>query len=301
MNSKIMKLTIVMLFFVSLAYGTTPFNSENINAEKADEKTRGVALGKKQATIKPAKSLIKLRAAGYNIAYARGEKPEKHTAIGKPTVLRNIAKLIKEKEIDIIGLTEISKGDARVLFKDQPKTIATYLNFNHVTSIGFKSGLGLLATRGNAIVSRFPILSHKNHELYRNDDKHERRGCLEATLDLGDAGKLTYLVTHLSLNKDEVEKQIDEIIKIVQDSKYPVILCGDFNSRPTSDRIKKLSKTMRDASSNLNNTYRNKPDIKIDYLFTQGAWVFGVCEKTGDNLSDHAMIFNDFWLLKKTK
>lgn len=59
------------------------------------------------------------------------------------------------------------------------------------------------------------------------------------------------------------------------------------------------TKLMRDASSNVDGTYRNKPGIKIDYLFTRGAWIFGVCEKAGSDLSDHAMIFNDFWLLKK--
>ena len=242
---------------------------------------------------------FRIRVAGYNIAHARGEETGGLNEIGKPSKLKGIAQLIRNNRIDIVGFTEISKGDLRVLFKNQPKFIAKYLGYHHVYAQNVRKGL-LLATQGNAIVSKYPIVSHTNHKLYRSDEKHEQRGCLEAVIDLGKPGKIRVLVAHLSLKADESTKQIEDIWKMVEASAEPVILLGDFNSRPGSDRIKWLSQRMKDTTSNLNTTFKNKPDVKIDYHFIKGPWRFGVSKVVGFDLgySDHGCLINDYWLQK---
>lgn len=295
---KCLFLLLVGMVFCQAAWAATPFGSNPV-------KISGFAASLNQASasavIKSDNSLIKLRVGGYNIAHARGEESGGLNEIGKPSKLKGIAQLVKRNKLDIIGFTEISKGDMRVLFRNQPKFIAEYLGFHHVYAQNFRRGL--LATQGNAIVSRYPIVSHKNHNLYRSDSKNEQRSCLEAIIDLGKAGKIMVLVAHLSLVAEESTRQIEEIWKFVEKSQYPVILCGDFNSRPKSARIKWLAERMRDTSANLNTTYKNLPDVKIDYLFVHGPWRYGSSRVTGFDLdySDHGLLYNDFSLLKQAK
>jgi len=276
---------------------TAPFEDTPLQLEKG---SATVAEFKAEPVIKEIPG-FRIRVAGYNIAHARGEETGGLNEIGKPSKLKGIAQLIRNNRIDIVGFTEISKGDLRVLFKNQPKFIAKYLGYHHVYAQNVRKGL-LLATQGNAIVSKYPIVSHKNHKLYRSDEKHEQRGCLEAVIDLGKPGKIRVLVAHLSLKADESTKQIEEIWKMVEASAEPVILLGDFNSRPGSERIKWLSERMKDTTANLNTTYKNKPDVKIDYHFIKGPWRFGVSRVVGFDLeySDHGCVFNDYWL-QKTK
>ncbi|HNX74763.1 MAG TPA: endonuclease/exonuclease/phosphatase family protein [Candidatus Rifleibacterium sp.] len=296
-----MKLRLILLALFSgifCSHGLWAANPFAADTVKVSDGAATLTQAPGTAIIKASQSLIKLRAGGYNIAHARGEESGGLNEIGKPSKLKGIARLVKNNKLDIIGFTEISKGDMRVLFRNQPKFIAEYLGYHHVYAENFRRGL--LATQGNALVTRFPIVSHQNHLLYRNDASHEQRGCLEAILDLGKAGRIMVLVAHLSLVKEEATRQIEEIWNIARASRYPVILCGDFNSRPKSERIKWLSEQMKDASANLNTTYKNLPDVKIDYLFIYGPWRHGVSKVTGFDLdySDHGLLYNDFWLMK---
>ncbi|PKL47491.1 MAG: hypothetical protein CVV42_13060 [Candidatus Riflebacteria bacterium HGW-Riflebacteria-2] len=274
-----------------------PFEDAPLQLEKGSET---VAEFKASPVIKEIPG-FRVRVAGYNIAHARGEESGGFNEIGKPSKLKGIAQLVRNNRIDIVGFTEISQGDLRVLFKNQPKFIAKYLGFHHVYAQNARKGL-FLASQGNAIVSRYPILSHTNHKLYRSDEKNEQRSCLEAVIDLGKPGKIRILVAHLSLKADESTKQIEQIWKMVEASAEPVILVGDFNSRPGSDRVKWLSQRMKDTTANLNTTYKNKPDVKIDYHFIKGAWRSGISKVVGFDLdySDHGCVINDYWL-QKTK
>ena len=291
-------IALLCFFCQSAANAASPFANEPVKVSKTAESLNQAPV---KALLKSESSLKKIRVGGYNIAHARGENTGGLNEVGKPSKLKGIARLVKNNRLDIIGFTEIASGDLRVLFKNQPKFIAEYLGFHHVYAQNLKRGLfGKMATQGNAIVSRFPIVAHKNHNLFRSDEKNEQRSCLEATIDLGVEGKIKVLVAHLSLKAEESTRQVEQIWKIVEKSEFPVILCGDFNSRPKSDRIKWLSERMKDASANLNTTFKNLPDVKIDYLFTYGPWRHAASKVTGFDLdySDHGLLYNDFWLLK---
>ncbi|HAE38504.1 MAG TPA: hypothetical protein DCG57_07685 [Candidatus Riflebacteria bacterium] len=296
----------VLVLLIMISAGMTgalaaPFADAPLKLDQSSESGSGSSIAKAVTQKMPG---FHVRVAAYNIAHARGEESGGLKEIGKPSKLKGIAQLIKDNKISIVGFTEISQGDLRVLFRNQPKFIAKYLGYHHVYEQNYKRGLfGKLATQGNAIVSKYPIVSHKNHNLYKSDEKHEQRSCLEAVIDLGKPGKIKILVAHLSLKADESTKQIEEIWKIAETSKEPVILLGDFNSRPGSARIKWLSQRMIDTSANLNTTFKNKPDVKIDYHFIRGPWQYGTCRVIGFDLdySDHGCVFNDYWLQNTKK
>lgn len=293
---KVPFLILIALLLCLPAFAAAPFANEPVKVSAG----ASARAEKSAPVIRTDAGSFYLRAGGYNIAHARGEETGGLNEVGKLTKLKGIARLVKTNRLDIIGFTEIAQGDLRVLFRNQPKFIADYLGFHHVYARNLRRGL-ILASQGNAIVSRYPIVSHQNHNLFRTDKKHEQRSCLEAVIDLGKPGKIMFLVAHLSLDAEESTRQLEQIWKIVEASRYPVILCGDFNSRPKSGRIKWLSERMKDVSANLNTTFKNLPDVKIDYLFVQGPWRTGTSRVTGFDLdySDHGLLFNDFWLLKK--
>jgi len=239
-----------------------------------------------------------VRVASYNIAHARGnEEGKAKNEIARKENLDGIANLLKSHKIDVAGFTEISKGDLRAKFRNQPKYLAEHAGGMHfVYAENYRRAFGLLATQGNAILSKFPIVWSQNHKLYRSDEKHEQRGCLEALLDLGNDRRLRVLVAHLSLEADESTKQIEEIWDMARKSREPVLLLGDFNSRPKSDRVKWLSSRMKDTTSNVNTTFLNKPDVKIDYIFTHGPVRAGTAFVDGftQGYSDHGCLINEF-------
>ncbi len=240
---------------------------------------------------------VRLRVAAYNIAHARGNKSGLLHELGRMKNLRGIADLLIDQKVDIACFEEISSRDLRAGFRDQPEYLAKKLGFAHrVYGENVSELKGILATQGNAVISRFPILSHRNHPLYRMDQKQEQRGCLEVLIDLGNGRKVRVFVTHLSLKAEESTRQIEEIWALIEKSEEPVILVGDFNSRPGSARIKWLKQRMTDTTSNLNTTYLNKPDVKIDYHFIKGAITGGTAWITGfdEGYSDHGCLINDY-------
>ncbi len=67
-------------------------------------------------------------------------------------------------------------------------------------------------------------------------------------------------------------EQVDSICKLAKDSPYPVLLCGDFNSLPTSYIYRKITSLLQDGFKTRGRgymyTYRYyKRLLRIDYIF----------------------------------
>ncbi len=279
--------------------GSTPFVEDPVNVGKSVSVSGSGSggVGSKASGT----AIVNIRVAGYNIAHARGNESGWQNERGKLKNLRGIADMLKKEKVDIIGFTEISCHDIRVGLIDQPKYIAKRLGFNYKYHENVSHGwFGILATGGNAVVSRFPILSSVKHNLFSTDPKNEPRGCVEAVLDLGKGKRLRVFVAHLSLKKEESSKQVEEIWAMVEKSAEPVILVGDFNLRPHSEPVKLLSGKMKDCTSNLTSTYMNKPGVKIDYHFIHGDITGGNARVVGfdEGYSDHGCVINDYRLTK---
>lgn len=276
-------------------YGETA-NLDTVNAPDAGEEAKTTLIG---TTSAPSLGMP-VKIAAYNIAHARGKETGGLDEIAKFKYLDGIAALLQKEKIEIIGFTEISGGrNLRAKLRDQPKYLAKKLGFHYCYGENVRKGwFGVLASQGNVVMSKYPIISWKNHNLYRSDSKNEQRGCVEALLDLGNNRKLRVLCAHLSTQKDESTKQIDELWDMIKDSKEPVILMGDFNLRPTHKAIIKLSKLMTDTTANLKTSHRGGPTVKIDYHFSLGAIVSGVACTRGEQegYSDHLCVINQYWV-----
>lgn len=86
--------------------------------------------------------------------------------------------------------------------------------------------------------------------------------------------------------------QVNLIAEHMQNSPYPIILCGDFNDTPTSYAYYNLSRglidTFKEKGSGLGSTYNgNLPFLRIDYVFTDPGFKVLKHDVIHNDISDH--------------
>lgn len=82
--------------------------------------------------------------------------------------------------------------------------------------------------------------------------------------------QIMFISTHLDYRSDPTNRllEVNKLISTFKDTKIPAIICGDFNSKPTSLEITDMKKEFIDLTEKLGNTFpSDKPDRKIDYIF----------------------------------
>jgi endonuclease/exonuclease/phosphatase family metal-dependent hydrolase len=154
-----------------------------------------------------------------------------HAGLGVDSVysLDRIADLIRAEQADVIGLCEVEQKTQKVNFDDQAKLIADKLGFYHVYGPVFPRSTGFFC---NALISRFPILSHRTHQL-PNPNRAQPRAALEAQLDVGGT-VVTVFVTHLEVaDSGSRAVQAEALAGIASSTPTPRIIMGDFNATPT--------------------------------------------------------------------
>lgn len=128
---------------------------------------------------------------------------------------------------DLLFLQEVQGRNERQISLDaQHESLGAALNMD--------SCYGCNAVRsqtdhGNALLSRFPILSHENQDI--SDHKLEQRGLLHARILIDDT-PVHCLVVHLGLFGGGRSRQIGalvERIKRLVPADEPILIAGDFN------------------------------------------------------------------------
>jgi len=224
--------------------------------------------------------------------------------------IKRIADLIISNKADLVALQEVDRFVERTAKIDIIDSLAklTQMNYSFYKNITYQGG-----DYGNAILSKFPILSDTNLH-YTMLREGEQRGLLQAKL-LVNSDTLIFMNTHIDYREDDSERvmNVDEITKLVSGiNRYPIILCGDFNDTPESRTISKVRELFTDVFNKLNldtaMTYPSeKPVKKIDYIFTRDKLIDQripltlehVCAKViQSGASDHLPIMAKF-ILKK--
>ncbi len=140
-----------------------------------------------------------------------------------------IADLIREQGADIIGLCEVEQKTQKVNYDDQAKHIADKLGFQYAYGPIFARSAGFFC---NALISRFPILSHQTH-LLPNPNHTQPRAALEAQVDV-DGTVVTVFVTHLEVaDSGSRVAQAKALAGMASRVPSPRIIMGDFNATPT--------------------------------------------------------------------
>jgi endonuclease/exonuclease/phosphatase family metal-dependent hydrolase len=239
------------------------------------------------------KQPVALRVMTYNIQHGAG-------ADSKIDLLRT-AEAIKREHPDIVALEEVDKGVERTARRDLTAELAAltgmtgYFNNNFF----FQGG-----EYGNAVLTRFPILSSTNSH-YQMIRPKEQRGIIQLTLDVK-GRKVLFMVTHIDYRGDDTERLLnaDEIRKLIKPyGSIPMILCGDFNDTPGSRTYRKIHEMFADTWELVGQgqalTYSSiNPHKRIDYIWIPQnksiiplkAWV------PNTKASDHFPLVADFIL-----
>lgn len=218
---------------------------------------------------------MKLKVATYNICHC-GDYEGWEKGMDLPVNIEKTAQAIAALNADIVGLNEVYEFGEEERFRDQTKKLANLAGYKYCYfALGYKFEW---ATIGNAILSRYPILSVKEvavptipKEKRAPDENawYEDRVLLCADIDVN--GKnLRVISTHFGLNKSEVVNIVREACTVI-DEKESVVFMGDFNVTPQSELLAPIYARLHSAAKDMNNdefTFASfAPKIHIDYIF----------------------------------
>ncbi|MBR2489206.1 MAG: endonuclease/exonuclease/phosphatase family protein [Clostridia bacterium] len=182
-----------------------------------------------------------------------------------------MADTIRKCGADIIGLQEMRNESEHPEYDNQAGILAEKLGFYYYFAEAIKfSGVN---PYGNAIISRYPIKNAQTVMIPDPDPKtgdryYETRCLLKAEIDVGDG--LCVCVSHFGLNDDEQINAVDTVVKNLEDK--TCVLMGDFNVTPESTVLNPIREIMFDTAEKFDGeklSYpSDKPEIKIDYIFT---------------------------------
>ncbi|NLC44590.1 MAG: hypothetical protein GX783_09955 [Clostridiales bacterium] len=171
-----------------------------------------------------------------------------HSAIDQEgnVALEQIIDEIKETDAQLIGLQEVEHNMPRSNYQDQARLIAEALGYHYY----YEGNINILGVQyGNALLSKFPIISAQNHKLPKK--MLEPRGLIEAEVDV-DGIPYYVFVTHLGLNKLERNLQIQYINERLSKREGNILILGDFNNNPDGEEMDMLDSIMVDSAVALN-------------------------------------------------
>jgi len=139
-----------------------------------------------------------------------------------------IVDVLSDLDADLIGLQEVLCHSKMHVRDHQAAFIAAELGMNFILGENRKiKG----AEYGNAILSRFPILSSRNYDI--TVSKYEPRGCLRAEIAAADGGLIQFINLHMGTSYLERRKQVHKLLADhVLDSPDIAgkrMIVGDFN------------------------------------------------------------------------
>ena len=258
---------------------------------------------------------MKLKIMTYNIAsgrcYAVDEKitPEG----GAETRLDACAEVIREVSPDFCGLNEINHYLPGFVERvghfqnvaDQTGYLANFTGLNH-HFFGQALYIQNRGSYGNAVISKHPLLeaeaiSVPDPKIFDENAYYESRGITRAKLDI--AGGITVLQIHVGLATAEKQNAVVELCRILDETKGPVILMGDFNMCPDNfllDRLRgRLTEVLPEGEGYVHTfpswthedalpeSMRNHPYCKLDYIFVSDHFKPLSCRVLKTRASDH--------------
>ena len=159
-----------------------------------------------------------------------------------PVIVENLRTI----DADVVALQEVWEDDTR----NQARELASALGYTEPVYAHNLERDGVRS--GNAVMSRWPVVSHEVRTLPRRgahdavDEEGEERLCLFADVD-GPRGRIQMFCAHLSWQSDHSairQAQVADICGFVREKRtwsFPPVLCGDLNADPTSDEIRILT------------------------------------------------------------
>jgi endonuclease/exonuclease/phosphatase family metal-dependent hydrolase len=198
--------------------------------------------------------------------------------------LDEVARLVREHDVDVALLQEVDRGTKRSGGVDQVQVLAEKGAVEAVLgrSLYYDGG-----EYGVAVLARGGLASHRTHPLpvsppqERSGGAHEPRVAL-AAIARTPIGQVQVVNTHLDASRDDHYRlqeaaRVLAIVEPLRRETRPLVIGGDFNAEPGSAVVERLRAAgLRDAWTECGQgeglTFpAHAPVKRIDYLFLTGA------------------------------
>lgn len=238
----------------------------------------------------------------YNIRYAVGGGASMHMPIpgagyvfGNQAVLPEITRFIKSVDPDVVGLIEVDTGSIRSRSVNQAEKIAADLGMNssYETKYGEKSFnqiLPIVRKQGNAFMAAPRVHGERFHYF----DTGIKRLIIELEMD-----DFAIFLVHLSLKYRHRHLQLRRLYDLIQETKKPVVVAGDFNTFWGVNEIYLFMKAAGLTSANAEGlpTYPSRsPRKELDFVLYQDGIKVTRFEVPNVRHSDHLPLVCDFEL-----
>jgi endonuclease/exonuclease/phosphatase family metal-dependent hydrolase len=238
----------------------------------------------------------------YNIRYAVGGGASMHMplpgagyVLGNKSVLPEITRFIKSVDPDVIGLIEVDTGSIRSRNVNQAEKLAVDLGMNtsYETKYGSKSLnqlLPIVRMQGNA----FMAAPRVHGETFHYFDTGIKRLIIELEMD-----DFAIFLVHLSLKYRHRHLQLRRLYDIIQETRKPVVVAGDFNTFWGENEIYLFMKAagLRSANVDCSPTYPSRaPRKELDFILYQDGIKVTAFDIPDVKLSDHLPLLCDFEL-----
>jgi endonuclease/exonuclease/phosphatase family metal-dependent hydrolase len=235
-----------------------------------------------------------MRAVTFNIHHGVG--------INDQLDLDRVAQTIEALRPDVIGLQEVDRRfGERSNFVDQPRVLAQRLGMR--LAYGPALNLDPLHTGeprrryGNAVLSRYPIVS-RNNVLLPKTAAVEQRALLRARVDLGDR-LLDIYTTHLEAHDPgQRALQAGAVATTFAYRDGRCLLLADLNARPDGVEMAAIAAVLDDAWSvgtGRGLTYpATNPTRRIDVVLHSADMVPTAASVIATTVSDHRPVIVDF-------
>ena len=212
-----------------------------------------------------------------------------------------IADVLREIDADIVALQEVVCHSLAHHRRDhQAEFLADELEME------FRLGRNRLhkgGEYGNAVLSRLPMGTHKNHDI--TVKKYEPRGCLQAQIELNESASLQFLNVHMGTSFFERRLQVhrltaDHVLDPIAGRR---IIAGDFNEWTRGLTTRLLSSRFKSVDPKLHlgrtRTFPGiMPVVHLDHIYFDDGFelvnAFVHRSKTALLASDHLPIVAEF-------
>lgn len=217
--------------------------------------------------------------------------------------IHNIGHAIEQLDADLVCLQEVRFANRReqkrfARWPELPQ--ADFLAPEGYEPIYRTNAITRHGEHGNALLSRWPVLSHQHEDM--SDHRFEQRGLLHTEVQV--AGRTVHaLVVHLGLIPASRERQVEQLKDYVLreiSPEAPVIVAGDFN-----DWGKRLTHLMARAGlhqfeGSRTPTYPSRlPLAQLDHVYARGLQPLTAMVPRGRiwrQMSDHLPLVAEFAL-----
>ena len=220
------------------------------------------------------------------LAFPMGKNPWSEDIGGSNDHLDSLAQLLLEHDPDIVLLQEVPHDRENTVIKKVLDSIGHKMQYNYAFGgHGFNSN-GAYPTRaqwGNAILSKYPIESIYNLEVFNLRDKWSRRSVLQARLEYRPNEYLDSYSLHYSTDTRsdaEFRTQVRKTRDHYRQFQNPIILGGDFNYSSSIDTILGLVHCRPPNYDNIDRIYVSDDFIPVQRYTTTERSV---------NFSDHLL------------